>query len=91
MSEYQLTHTGHILRLADNAWIPPDPANRDYQAFREWVKAGGTPLPAPVPAPQVQLPQPTTLEADAEHDMDAVTLRQLNDALAQAVQPVRRG
>jgi len=35
-----------IKRLADNAFIPLDPANTDYQKYLEWVAAGNTPLPA---------------------------------------------
>jgi hypothetical protein len=29
-----------ISRLDDNAWIPLDPANTDYQAFKKEVLAG---------------------------------------------------
>ena len=35
-----------ILRLPDNAFIPFDPANTDYQAYLAWVAKGNTPLPA---------------------------------------------
>lgn len=35
-----------IKRLADNAFIPFDPANIDYQAYLEWLSQGNTPLPA---------------------------------------------
>ena len=43
---YQLTTGDTILRLADNAYIPPDPANTDYQAYLVWLSEGNTPLPA---------------------------------------------
>jgi len=52
---YRLTTGNTILRLADNAFIPPDPANTDYVAFLEWVEAGNTPEPAPEPEPPVEL------------------------------------
>lgn len=48
---YQLTTYG-ALRKSDNARIPPDPANRDWQEFLAWQDAGGMPDPAdPEPVP----------------------------------------
>lgn len=35
-----------IIRIADNSFIPTDPANTDYQRYLAWVEAGNTPLPA---------------------------------------------
>jgi hypothetical protein len=35
-----------ILRVADMAYIPFDPANTDYQAYLAWLEEGNTPLPA---------------------------------------------
>jgi len=46
---YQLTNSDIILRLEDNASIPPDPANRDYREYLDWIDAGNEPEPAPVP------------------------------------------
>jgi len=34
-----------ILRLPDNASIPNDPANTDWQQYQIWLSEGNTPLP----------------------------------------------
>jgi hypothetical protein len=34
-----------IKRLPDNAFIPNDLENTDWQAYQEWLLAGNTPLP----------------------------------------------
>lgn len=46
---YRLTNGNIILRIEDNAFIPPDPANTDYQAYLAWLEEGNTPEPAPEP------------------------------------------
>ena len=39
-----------VQRIADNTFIPFDPANTDYQAYLKWVAEGNTPEPADEPA-----------------------------------------
>ena len=48
---YQLTASDLILRTTDGAFIPPDPGNRDYRDYLEYLAAGNTPEPAPAPPP----------------------------------------
>ena len=71
---YQLTTGDSILRLADNAFIPPDPANTDYAAFLKWVAAGNMPEPAPIVAPPVPL---TPAEKLAASGLTVEELKQL--------------
>ena len=35
-----------VKRIEDNAFIPFDPANKDYQEYLEWLAEGNEPLPA---------------------------------------------
>ena len=50
---YQLTKSENgvvleniIRRTSDNAFIPFDPANTDYQEYLKWLAEGNEPLPA---------------------------------------------
>ena len=44
---YKLTiFQKQVQRLIDNAFIPFDSANTDYQAYLKWLEQGNTPEPA---------------------------------------------
>ena len=40
------TEIKSVIRLSDNASIPFDPANTDYQEYLKWIAEGNEPLPA---------------------------------------------
>ena len=44
MTNAVVTHG--IIRTTDNAFIPFDLANTDYQAYLKWLEEGNTPAPA---------------------------------------------
>jgi len=71
---YQLTQRDAIKRLADNAFIPPDPANTDYAAYLAWVEEGNTPEPAPEPEP---VPELTPAEKLAASGLTVEELKEL--------------
>ncbi len=41
---YKLAENG-VIRLSDNAFIPEDPANKDWQEYQKWLSEGNTPKP----------------------------------------------
>lgn len=54
-----------IVREADGAFVPKDEANRDYEAFKQWLADGNAPTVEQLPAPR------------AADDADRMTLRKL--------------
>jgi len=72
---YQLTQSTAIVRLTDNAHIPPDPANTDYQQYLIWLEEGNEPLPAD------PLPEPQELTVQEKLQAAGLTIEELKEAL----------
>jgi hypothetical protein len=68
-----LTDTTIIRRDADNAFIPDDPANNDYQTYLKWLEEGNTPNPYVPPPPP---PEPTIEEKLASVGLNINDLKQ---------------
>ena len=47
MANYRLTTGTSVIRAADQATIPNDPLNRDWQDYQAWLAHGNAPDPAP--------------------------------------------
>jgi hypothetical protein len=50
MADYQLTAGTSVIRTADGACIPSDPANSDWAEYQQWLTDGGVPDPYVPPA-----------------------------------------
>jgi hypothetical protein len=73
MADYQLTATDAVIRTADGACIPNDPANRDWVEYQTWLADGGVPDPYVPPEPTTPEPQPeTTVLYDHENRIRAI-------------------
>jgi len=60
---YKLTQSENtVQRLSDNAFIPFDGGNRDYQEYLEWLDEGNTPEPY-IPPPPPPVTQVTAYQA----------------------------
>lgn len=73
--DYQLTNYETIKRLSDNAFIPQDPANTDYQEYLKWLEEGNEPLP---PDP---IPEPEPLTAQQKLQQAGLTVEELKELL----------
>ncbi len=67
-----------IKRIADNAFIPFDPANSAYVEYLAWLDEGNTPLPADPPPP----PDPKMVGIEFEGVMCSATRDDQNGLVA---------
>lgn len=78
---YKLTNTTSIVRIEDNAIIPADLNNADFQEYQNWISKGNTPLPKdPDPAPD-----PKIVGVDFEGIMCSATMEDQNGLIAVLV------
>ncbi len=69
-----IANSASIIRISDDACIPPDPANTDYVEYLAWLALGNTPLPADVPTlEQAKAAQIVKINQAADKAFDAIT------------------
>ena len=78
---YKLTNSPSILRLMDNAYIPPESSLPDWQMYQSWLAEGNIPFPVDSPSPSQLLEK-----LDAENQL---TQRNLREAIMLLVETVK--
>lgn len=84
---YKLTpHENTIQRISDNAFIPTDLGNRDYQDYLAWVAAGNE--PEPYVEPPLTIEQIYALRQQAyQQESDPLKIEAEYDAMLNNTEP----
>jgi hypothetical protein len=79
MMDYRITQFGGVFRIADETFIPADPANTDYQVYLAWLEDGNEPEPAPVPEPAPEPEPPVALTTEQKLEAAGLTVAELKE------------
>ena len=94
---YKLTSNTSVIRIADGAWIPNDPANTDYAAYLAWLAEGNTPDPVDPPTAEDILSKAkaerqalvdsivVTTQSGKQFDGNEISQDRMNKAISVAV------